>query len=193
VTKASLARRERRGRRKGSHAPLLKDRQRFTIAVWLAFVDFFGPHESARLAIVLVEETTPITIETIENLLVVAAADYRQVSLKEDFDDRARALTRKVELIRGRASGHELKWLVRSSGAVRALVDFVAVGDVGGANRAIMLLEHAGWGDILEHVQGRIDAALRSNWPPFEGQLKAAGRRLLAAARGHKANNLRAL
>jgi hypothetical protein len=161
--------------------------------VWLAFVNCFGPHESARLAIVLIEEKTPIKVEIIEDLLVVVGADYRLASPRDLLDDRARALTRKAELIRERALGRELKWLIRSAGAVRALAGFIAAGNVGGANRSMVILEHAGWGDILKHLQARIDAALRSNWPPFEGRLKAAGRRLLAAAREHKANNLKAL
>ena len=57
----SGARRERRlaykrlGRPPGTTASLLRDRQRFAIATWVAFAADFGPHVTARLVTVFIE------------------------------------------------------------------------------------------------------------------------------------------
>ena len=42
---------------------LFRDRQRFAIAAWVAFEPDFGPHATARLVTVVIEEDTPVRIE----------------------------------------------------------------------------------------------------------------------------------
>ena len=56
-------------------------------------------------------------------------------------------------------------------------------GNRAGRKHALEILRHARWGEVIERVRGRIDVALRSNFLPFEGRLKAAGRRLFDAMR----------
>ena len=72
MTKSSATRRQRRlarkpsrGRPTGTFRSLLEDRQRFSVAAWLLFEPVFGPHVAARLAIVAIEENTPIEFYTL--------------------------------------------------------------------------------------------------------------------------------
>jgi len=133
MTKASPGRRsrrlERRGRPAGSYKSLFKDAQRFSIAAWLASEPRCGPHVAARMAIVLIEERTPITIQDVEGLLLVIGADYKATAsakarTSSDLDGRASQLADKARLMIARATPRELAWLTRSSGALRALSTF---------------------------------------------------------------------
>ena len=133
MTKASPGRRsrrlERRGRPAGSYKSLFKDAQRFSIAAWLASEPRYGPHVAARMAIVLIEERTPITIQDVEGLLLVIGADYKATAsakarTSSDLDGRASQLADKARLMIARATPRELAWLTRSSGALRALSTF---------------------------------------------------------------------
>jgi hypothetical protein len=191
VTKASAGRRrrrlEKRGRPTGTYASLFKDPQRFSIVAWVTLEPIFGPHVAARAATVWIEEKTPITIQTVQNLLIMVGADYASPpGASEDLDDHARALARKARLVTSRATRREFAWLTQSSGALLALMRSLAEGDVEGANRAVELLQEAGWGEIVERINRRLVPALRANFPPFEGPLTAKARRLLAAMRPPK-------
>jgi hypothetical protein len=185
VTKASAGRRqrrvERRGRPAGSYASLFKDRQRFSIAAWLALEPIVGPHAAARGAIVWIEEKAPITIQDVEGMLHVAGADYVPATPSEDLNDRARTLARKARLVTSRATKRELSWLCQSSGALAALARFMADGDAVGIATTLELMREVGWGEILDRVGRRLTPALRSNFLPYEGPLTARVRRLLAA------------
>jgi hypothetical protein len=186
MTQSSLARRQRRLKRKGrpigSHRSLLADPRRFSIAAWHAFSDAIGSHPAARLAVVLLEETTPITIEDLEGVLVVASSSYEppRAAKKYTLDDRAFDLARRAKLVADRATRREMDWLVTCSGALRAVVFFIAANDAAGASRALEILRGAGWTEVIEHVRRRFEDALCSNFPPFEGRLRAAARQLLA-------------
>jgi hypothetical protein len=138
MTKSSVGRRERRlarklGRPKGSHRSLFKDRRRFAIAMWHAFKDAIGSHGAARLAVVLLEETTPIRTEDLEGLLVVAGADYLPPAPNVTLDEYAFDLARRAKLVTDRATEQEQAWLIRSAGALRGLVGFIASNNVAGA------------------------------------------------------------
>jgi len=187
MTQSSLARRQRRLKRKGrpigSHRSLLADPRRFSIAAWHAFSDAIGSHPAARLAVVLLEETTPITLEDLEGVLVVASSSYKPPPTADNnytLDDRAFDLARRGKLVADRATKRELDWLVACSGALHAVVSFIAADDAAGASRALEILRGAGWTEVIEHVRRRFEDALRSNFPPFEGRLRAAARQLLA-------------
>jgi hypothetical protein len=194
VTKSSGRRIERRlkhrprgGRPAGSFRPLLKDPQRFTCPAWLLLEPLFGSHAAARLAIVAIEETTPIEFSTIEGLLSVASAEYLppRGAAAADFDEQARSLAAKARLIANRATGTELDWLILSSGALRALIKFTAEGNWSGVAEAHKLLRQAGWADILARLARRLDIPLEpGELRPFDrNRLRAGGRRLLAAMR----------
>ena len=198
MTKASPGRRsrrlERRGRPAGSYKSLFEDAQRFSIAAWLASEPRYGPHVAARMAIVLIEERTPITIQDVEGLLLVIGADYKATAsakarTSSDLDGRASQLADKARLMIARATPRELAWLTRSSGALRALSTFFFVDEnLTGVDRTIELLLRAGWHEILDRIVGRLDPALRASFPPYEGDLGPKGRWLLAVMRELKMN-----
>ena len=181
-----LKHRPKGGRPAGSFRPLLSDPQCSSVAAWLLLEPMFGPHVAARLAIVTIEETTPIEFSAIEGLLVTSA-DYLppRGAADADFDEQARSLVAKARLIASRANETELDWLVVSSGALRGLINFAAQGNWGGVEVAQKLLRQAGWGDILARLAHRLDIPLESeSLQPFDkDRLRAAGRRLLAAMR----------
>ena len=200
MTRASPSRRsrrlERRGRPTGSYKPLLKDPQQFSIAAWLAFEPRFGPHVAARLAIVLIEEKTPITIQDVEGLLLAIGADYKpptsdKASRTRDLDSYASQVAEKARLMTARAPPREKAWLTQSSGALGALATFLMNDKPTGVDRTIELLLRAGWHEILDCIVGRLDLALlraSRGIPPYEGSLSAKTRSLLAVMRELKMN-----
>lgn len=163
------------------------DPQRFSVAAWLLLEPLYGPHVAARLAIVAIEETTPIEFSTVENLLLVTSAEYLppRGAAAADFDEQARSLAAKARLVASRANETELNWLVVSSGALRGLIKFMAEGNWSGVVEVQKLLCQAGWADILARLARRLDIPLEAeSLRPFDkSRLRAAGRRLLAAMR----------
>ena len=197
MTKASPGRRsrrlERRGRPTGSYKSLFKDAQRFSIAAWLASEPRYGPHVAARMATILIEERTPITIQDVEGLLLVIGADYKATAsakapTSSDLDGRASQLADKARLMIARATPRELAWLIQSSAALGALSTFFVDENLTGVDRTIELLLRAGWHEILDRIVGRLDPALRARFPPYEGDLGPKGRWLLAVIRELKRN-----
>ena len=96
---------KRPGRPKGSRVSLLANPRRFAIAVWRALqgLGLNHPYDISALVTVLIEETTPITIESIDSFLVAVSAKYPSPSMTT-FNARidrlvrdARALPVKVE------------------------------------------------------------------------------------------------
>jgi hypothetical protein len=90
--------------------------------------------------------------------------------------DRVR---RKAPQVIERADESELAWLTQSSGLLVALMIYFLKGDRQGFAITLDLLSAAGWVDTIFRVSGRIEASLRSNFPPAEGPLSRAGKRLL--------------
>jgi hypothetical protein len=206
VTKASAGRRKRRferrgGRPTGSYKSLLKDPQRFSIATWLTLAPIYGPHVAARAAAVWIEERTPITLEFVKGLLRMISANYKEPTSAKasksrgprrlrqparNLDGYASQLADKARLMTARSTEHEFAWLTQSSGALFALMKFIMEGNTVGADQAIKLLRHAGWGEIIDRIGGRLAPDVRAKFPPFEGPLTAQAQRLLAALRARK-------
>jgi hypothetical protein len=180
---------------------LLTDPQRFSIATWLTLEPIFGPHVAARAVTVWIEEMTPITIQDVEGLLLVIGADYKppisdkasrmrstsdKASRARDLDAYASQLADKARLMTARATEREFAWLTQSSGALFALMKFLMEGNVAGRDQALKVLRQSGWGEILDRIGGRLAAAMRANFPPFEGSLSAKAQQLLAVLRARK-------
>ena len=198
MTRASPARRARRmarkrGRREGSHVPLARDPQRYTYAAWLAFTRLgLGPYQAGKLAVVLIEETTPIRVEDVDHLLVVVSAAW-EGGEDEMLDDYVHATVRKARLVIGRTTDDERAWLSRSAGAIEAIIRSIKTGDMAGANRALDVLGGNDWRGVIEQARQRIEPALISNVPPYEFPLKRAARQLLEAVRKYRAEKQSAI
>jgi hypothetical protein len=189
MSRSSPGRRDRRlahrrlGRPPGTHASLFRDRQRFAIAAWIAHAPDLGPHITARLVKVLIEEDTPIKIEDVEGLRLMISVPFKPPTSKADLDldDVARQLQQKAKLVRERATGSEMGWLSTSASALRGLVHFFLRNDLPGMRRSLDILRQAGWGKTSERIGRRLEAALRSNIPPYDGPVTPATRRFLDA------------
>ena len=189
MSKSNAGRRERQlarkrpGRPRGSHTPLFADQQRFAVAAWVAFEPDFGPHVTAQLVTVLIEESTPIRIEDVEGLRLMIGAAFKPPTLKADLDDAARELQEKARLVMSRATDSELQWLSASASALRGLVSVFLRNDVPAMRRSLDILRRAGWGKVSMRIGRRLETALKSNFPPYEGPLSPAARRLLNTLR----------
>jgi hypothetical protein len=172
----------RPGRPIGSRASLLANPRRFALAVWRA-LDGLGldhPYDLGALATVLVEETTPITIEAIDNFLVAVSANYHEPAMTS-FSSRTDRLVRDARALPEKAGKSEADWFALSIGCVQGVILFAAADNPAGVRRALEILRSAGWGVIIDRVQTRISRALRGNVPPFDQSgLGLRGRRLLA-------------
>lgn len=167
----------KRGRRKGSVIRLLNDHGRFEIAIWLAFTELgLSKYVAAYLAMFLISDRA-ITTESVEGVLLKSTTTHHRRVI--GHADRIR---RKAPEVIARADDRELNWLAHSSGLVLALVKFAADGDAAGMSFALEQLRKAGWGETLDRISKRIEATLHSNFPPAEGPLSRAAKRLLRQA-----------
>jgi hypothetical protein len=167
----------RRGR---PPVPIERDPQRFEIACWWAFHEMgCGAFDAARRAL-LATKSGSITLEDIDGVLVMASA---QIPLPQPFDplDPDKGLSRlSAKAKRAKPS----KWLITSSALVRALITFIANGNMTGICLARDGLIRLGWGPTIMGLAQRVEAALRSNLPPADlNKLSPAARRLLAGSR----------
>jgi hypothetical protein len=126
----------------------------------------------------LITSIAPITTESIDDALLKSAT-----ILPGRVIGHANRLRRNVPLAIERADEHELAWLAHSSGLLVALIKFRAEGNTDGMAITLDLLKEAGWSETLLRVSGRIEASLRSNFPPAEGPLSRTAARLLRGLR----------
>jgi hypothetical protein len=186
MTKAAAVRRGRvprdrqkrkPGRPKGSTILFERDRQRFTIAaLWGFRLTGAGPYTAAYWASIATT-SAPLKPEDVEQILVAAGVEipHTAVTLDKHFDH----LLRKAD----RISPDSDAWLQISALTIKALVLAARTGNLEVYCGMLDLLVDLGWGDVIEHLSRRIIEASRSNLPPFEGNLGAKGRELLARLR----------
>ena len=162
----------RRGRPRGSRVPLERDRQRFAVAVWWGLHEMgYGPYEAAYLASTAVGDG-PIRLENVENVLTIASTNVKHTSAS--LDEHIHALVRKAK----RAPATD--WLVTSSAAIRAFVGYIRDDDIARACTMLDVLSHLGWRQEIVRLTSRISDAVKSNIPPYEGNLGRQGRVLFA-------------
>jgi hypothetical protein len=166
----------KRGRPDGSIIRLLDDPGRFELAAWLAFTEGLGmkPYPAANLVTLLVTSDAKITTESVEGVLLKSSMTYRGPI--KGHADRVR---RKAPDAIARADERELGWLTNSSGLIVALVKFTVENNVIGISTTLGLLRNAGWAETLDRIGKRLSETLLSNFPPAEGPLSPAARRLL--------------
>ena len=170
----------RRGRPSGSLVRLLDDPGRFEVAAWHAFTELgFGPYPAAYLATFFIASDKPITTEIIDGVLLKSSTELPMASVR----GHANRLRHKAPEAVRRASEHELKWLTTSAGLLVALVQNIAASNASGIRITLELLRQAGWGETLDRVGRRLEATLRSNFPPADGELSRSAARLLRRLR----------
>ena len=179
MTRASPTRRQRRGRPrrgrpKGSTVPFARDRQRFTIAaVWGFRLAGAGAYTAAYWASITTSDE-PIRPQNIRGLLTAAVIRIKHTSVtpKAHFEH----LARKADRIPPDSDA----WLETSAITIKALILAARTGNLEVYCAMLDLLMALGWRDVIERLTSRIDDALASNVPPFEGQLGKVGRKFLA-------------
>ncbi len=163
------------GRPKGSAIRLLDDPGRFEVAVWLALTERgMKPYQAAYLVTFLLASDRPITIESVEGALLKLSTIHRTTVI--GHADRVR---RKAPEAIKRADEDERAWLARSAGLVLPLIGFLAVCDTAGVAATLDMLAEQGWTETLLAISSRMDASLKSNFPPAEGPLSRAAVRIL--------------
>ena len=177
----------RGGPRSGSGRPRVpaeQDPQGFEMAVWWAFVEEgLGPFDAARRALLAVRGG-PFSVSDIEGLLQVASAE---IPLPTPFDpldpDKGlRRLAAKAKRATERQPPSE--WLIRSAGAIGALLVFVRESNAAGMCAALDSLIELGWAPVILGLAKRIEGALGSNLPPADlEKLTPAVRQWLAERR----------
>ena len=166
--------RARRGRPKGSTVPFARDRQRFTIAaLWGYRLAGAGAYTAAYWASITTSDE-PIRPQDIGGLLTAAVIRIKHTSVtpKVHFEH----LARKADRIPPDSDA----WLEASAITIKALILAARTGNLEVYCAMLDLLMALGWRDVIERLTSRIDDALASNVPPFEGQLGKVGRKFLA-------------
>jgi hypothetical protein len=169
--------RARRGRPKGSTVPFARDRQRFTIAaLWGYRLAGAGAYTAAYWASITTSDE-PIRPQDIGGLMTVAGTRIKHSSVtpKAHFEH----LARKADRIPPDSDA----WLETSATTIKALILAARNGNLEIYCAMLDLLMALGWRDVIERLTSRIDDALASNIPPFDGQLGRAGRKLLTQLR----------
>jgi len=173
-----------RGRPPG-HVRLMNDPGRFEVAAWLAFTEAgMDPYPAAYLVTFLLTSDEPITTRSIEGVLLQSTTDLPMMVAPRGHADRVR---RKAPEAIARADDDERAWLARSATLIAALIKFVPEDNWLGVQITLDLLKIEGWADTILRVADRIGASLRdTNFPPAEGPLSRAAKRLLRELRAKK-------
>jgi hypothetical protein len=169
----------KRGRPRGTILRLLDDPGRFEVAAWWAFRQLgLSVYPAAYLTHFLISIERPITIESVEGILHKATTAGRSSVI--GHADRIR---RNAEARIKRADAAERAWAATSAALIVAVVKFTAERDAKALSLTLDRLRDAGWTEVLSRLGSRVDAALRSNFPPAEGPLSRAAALLLREAK----------
>lgn len=161
------------------HVRLMADPGRFEVAAWHAFTELgMEPYPAAYLTTFLLTSKTPISTESIEDVLLQSSAGLSVMVKAKGHADRIR---RKAPEAIARADDDERAWVARSSALIAALVRFVpGLPETQlGVELTLDLLKIEGWAKPILHVAERVGASLRSNFPPPEDPLSRTAKRLL--------------
>jgi hypothetical protein len=166
-----------RGRPHGATIRLLDDPRRFEAAAWIAFFKL-GPYPAGYLTAFFASDK-PITTESVEAVLLKSATAHS--GDVEEYADRM--WRRKIRQVIARADKREQAWLTMSASLILAVCKHVAEGNAGGMQISLVMLRQAGWGETLDRIGKRVEASLRSNFPPAECPLSRTAARLLRQAK----------
>jgi hypothetical protein len=154
--------------------PFARDRQRFTIAaLWGFRMAGAGAYTAAYWASIATSDE-PIHPEGVGDLLIAAGTQIKHtaVTSRAHFEHLARKAA-------STPPGSDA-WLEVSATTIKALILAARTGNLKIYCAMLDLLIVLGWRDVIQRLTDRIQDALKSNIPPFEGELGKAGRRFLA-------------
>ena len=171
----------KRGRPPGSTIALLKDPGRFQIAGWLAFTELgFGVYPAARLVAFLASDR-PITTGSIEDVSLISTVATRHADVNVHADNFMRKAKKVIARIRANEQQH--RWLCASVDLIKATVKLSAAGNRIAVALILDQMRQADWAETLDHIGKRMEASLRTNFPPSEGPLSRTANRLLREAK----------
>ena len=161
----------RRGRPSGK-VPFLKSGRRFEVAIYVAARSNNMPtYMAGRAALMLMRSVKPITNASLTaHINIASAIHYAPV------DKNVEHLIAHAEGVMSRA-GDEYLWVIKSASYFGALARCVAIGQTAGADLSLQGLIALGWRDVLVRIWNRLEPALQSNLPPFDGVLRPATKR----------------
>ena len=173
----------RRGRgRPPGKVPFLKSDRRFEVAIYVAARSNEMPtYQAGRAALMLMRSVTPITNASLTADINIASAIHHA-----PVDKNVEHLIAHAEGVMSRAGGAEYLWVTNSAIYFGALARCVATGQRVGADISLRGLIALGWRDVLVRIWNRLEPALRSNLPPFDGVLRPATKRQIAKRQGNR-------
>jgi hypothetical protein len=162
-----------------------QDLDRFFIVIWrvLARLMGYGPRDAGYFAAHLVSAER-IVLADVEGAIRVASTTIKHHA--DDLETRIAGLVRKAQ-----GSSDEDPWIRQSEAAIKALLltgfallrpdltDDTRKRLIADAAGLTADLEELGWGEFRSRLEGRTNAAFRSNLPPHDSPLGRKGRRLL--------------
>jgi hypothetical protein len=170
---------------KRDRRPLLKDDQRFEMALWLLFTEAGLPkYRAAYLTMLLIGPVDIAAAATIEDLLIVISGTRQQYAT--DLEHRAERIRDKVYETVSRGVEAEVGWLSNSAAFLT-----IALTNLSTASTAAALkeLEALGWRAALRIVIERWQTAKCSNFPPHTERLSRATQALFEYLKRAKKNN----
>jgi hypothetical protein len=167
----------RRGRgRPSGKVPFLKSDRRFEVAIYVvARANNMPTYMAGRAALMLMRSVAPITNASLAaHINIASAIHYAPV------DKNVEHLIAHAEGVMSRAGDAEYLWVTNSAMYFGALVECITTRQVAGADISLQRLIALGWRDVLVRMWHRLEPALQSNLPPFDGVLRRAAKKRIA-------------
>lgn len=168
----------RRGRgRPSGKVPFLKSGRRFEVAIYVAARSNGWPtYMAGRAALMLMRSVKPITNASLTaHINIASAIHYAPV------DKNVEHLIAHAEGVMSRTGdADEYLWVMDSAAYFVALVECITTGAMAGADISLQRLIALGWRDVLIRIRNRLEPALQSNLPPFDGVLRPATKKRIA-------------
>jgi hypothetical protein len=170
----------RRGRgRPSGKVPFLRSDRRFEVAVYVAArANGMATYMAGRSALILLRSVAPITNASLTaDINIASTINY----VSQDRPDKnVEHLITHAEEAMNHAAGADYLWVVNSASHFGALARCIAAGKMAGADISLQGLVALGWRDVLTKIWHRLEPALQSNLPPFDGVLRPATKRRIA-------------
>ena len=173
-----------RGRPSGK-VPFLKSDRRFEVAVYVAArANGMATYMAGRSALILLRSVSPITNASLTADINIASA-MNYVS-RDRPDKNVEHLVTHAEEVMNHAAGADYLWVVNSAAHFGSLCRCIATDQMAGADLSLQGLIALGWRDVLVRIWNRLEPALQSNLPPFDGVLRPATKRRIAKRQGNQ-------